>query len=758
MLYLANLDLNKNQLLNAALQKLALAPVDPVTGQIYFNTETGRAFLWTGTAWLGMDSIGATMTAENIVASINGSTYIIDDDNLSPTIRDVIAASHTSHTIANVTGLQSALDGKVDDGQVLTDVPANAKFTDTVTSINGKTGIIVKADIVALGIPAQDTVYTHPTTDGNKHVPVTGTTNNGKVLKAGSTAGTFAWATDDDTITTINGKTGAIVKADIVALGIPGQDTTYGVFTTALDGLVPKTTTSNTTDFLRRDGTWAAPPDTKYSLPIAGASLGGVKAGGDITIDVTGVITVNDDSHGHIVSNIDGLQTALDSKVDDGQVLTDVPANAKFTDTITTINGKTGVIGKADITALGIPAQDTTYANATTAVAGLMSNTDKTKLDGVATNANNYSHPTGDGNLHVPLTGTGNNGKVLKAGPTAGSLIWADDIDTKYTAGTGLTLTGTVFTPTFGTTVGTIAQGNDARFTDARTPKSHSHPISDVTSLQTALDGKVDDGQVLTDVPAGAIFTDTVTSINGKTGVIAKADITALGIPAQDTTYGLFSTSANGLVPKTTTSNTTDYLRRDGSWAAPPDTKYTLPTASASVLGGIKSGTDITIDASGNVSVNDDSHNHTIANVDGLQTALDAKETPSGATAKASVAENNAKSYADTKISALVDSSPAALDTLNELATALGNDPNFATSMTTMISQKTNKYTTTVASATAVVITHNLNTRDVIVQLRDTASPYAIVMTDVEITSVNTITLKFAVAPAASAYTVTVIG
>ena len=38
---------------------------------------------------------------------------------------------------------------------------------------------------------------------------------------------------------------------------------------------------------------------------------------------------------------------------------------------------------------------------------------------------NNYSHPTGDGNLHVPATGTGNNGKFLKAGSTAGSISWS---------------------------------------------------------------------------------------------------------------------------------------------------------------------------------------------------------------------------------------------------------------------------------------------------------------------------------------------
>ena len=38
---------------------------------------------------------------------------------------------------------------------------------------------------------------------------------------------------------------------------------------------------------------------------------------------------------------------------------------------------------------------------------------------------NLYSHPTGDGNLHVPATGTTNNAKVLTAGATAGSLSWA---------------------------------------------------------------------------------------------------------------------------------------------------------------------------------------------------------------------------------------------------------------------------------------------------------------------------------------------
>ena len=64
------------------------------------------------------------------------------------------------------------------------------------------------------------------------------------------------------------------------------------------------------------------------------------------------------------------------------------------------------------------------HAAATTSVDGYLSAADKTKLDGIAANANNYTHPSGDGNLHVPATGTTNNGNVLKAGATAGSLTW----------------------------------------------------------------------------------------------------------------------------------------------------------------------------------------------------------------------------------------------------------------------------------------------------------------------------------------------
>ncbi|MBJ6360438.1 hypothetical protein ACFOQM_03795 [Paenibacillus sp. GCM10012307] len=71
---------------------------------------------------------------------------------------------------------------------------------------------------------------------------------------------------------------------------------------------------------------------------------------------------------------------------------------------------------------------------ASTTAPGRMSAADKAKLDGIAAGANNYTHPAGDGNLHVPATGTGNNSKVLKAGSTAGSAAWGNVAFSEVTA------------------------------------------------------------------------------------------------------------------------------------------------------------------------------------------------------------------------------------------------------------------------------------------------------------------------------------
>ena len=52
-------------------------------------------------------------------------------------------------------------------------------------------------------------------------------------------------------------------------------------------------------------------------------------------------------------------------------------------------------------------------------------------------------------------------------------------------------------------------------------------------------------------------------------------------------------------------------------------------------------------------------------------------------------------------------------------------------------------YAADITAAASVTVTHNLGSRDVAVQLRETASPYAYVFTDTEATTTNTVTLRF---------------
>lgn len=66
---------------------------------------------------------------------------------------------------------------------------------------------------------------------------------------------------------------------------------------------------------------------------------------------------------------------------------------------------------------------------------------------------------------------------------------------TKVSTGTGLTGGGDLsedrtLAVDFGTGAGKVTQGNDSRLSDSRTPTAHTHPIANITNLQTTLDAK----------------------------------------------------------------------------------------------------------------------------------------------------------------------------------------------------------------------------------------------------------------------------
>ena len=113
-----------------------------------------------------------------------------------------------------------------------------------------------------------------------------------------------------------------------------------------------------------------------------------------------------------------------------------------------TANGTSLTVESSSGTNTALPA-------ATTSAWGVMTDEDKTKLDGIATSANNYTHPTSAGNVHIPSGGS--SGQFLKY-TSDGTAVWAADNDTTYSVGDG-GLTTNDFTNTLKTKLDGIATG-----------------------------------------------------------------------------------------------------------------------------------------------------------------------------------------------------------------------------------------------------------------------------------------------------------
>ena len=58
--FLEAIDLTKNELQNAVIQRLATAPASPATGQVYYNTTDNLVYFYNGSGWVVMSGSGAT--------------------------------------------------------------------------------------------------------------------------------------------------------------------------------------------------------------------------------------------------------------------------------------------------------------------------------------------------------------------------------------------------------------------------------------------------------------------------------------------------------------------------------------------------------------------------------------------------------------------------------------------------------------------------------------------------------------------------
>jgi len=248
-------------------------------------------------------------------------------------------------------------------------------------------------------------------------------------------------------------------------------------------------------------------------------------------------------------------QTALDSKVDDAQVLTDVPLNALFTDTIydsTAVDAhiadttnphsvtKTQVgLGDADNTS------DVDKPVSTAAQAALdlkISLTEKGAPNGVAqldgsgvvllSQLPSYVDDVLEYADLASFPATGEAGKIYVATDTNKTYRWSGTVYVYITSGAVDSVAGKTGVVTL--VKADVGLGNVDNTTDLLKPVS--------TAAQTALDGKVDDAQVLTNVPGGALFTDTTdhasfSNIGVKTHATLDSEVTANNAKVSNATH-----------------------------------------------------------------------------------------------------------------------------------------------------------------------------------------------------------------------------
>lgn len=176
-------------------------PATGEAGKIYVDTSTNITYRWGGSAYVEI--------SPSLALGETSSTAYRGDRG---------AAAYTHATSDTGKALSSGL----------------YKITTSARGHVTAGTAVTKADITGLGIPAQDTVYTHPTSSGNKHIPSGGSA--GQFLKW-SADGTAVWAADNNTWNALKGATAtAAGSSGYVAAPDKGQQ---GYF-------------------LRGDATWAA--------------------------------------------------------------------------------------------------------------------------------------------------------------------------------------------------------------------------------------------------------------------------------------------------------------------------------------------------------------------------------------------------------------------------------------------------------------------------------------------------------------------
>ena len=241
MNYLTNLNLNKNEIQNAVIQPLAVAPANPKEGQIYYNSTDKFIYRYNGTAW---GPIGVVYQQ----GSTTGAVITGLDNNGNVTTTNVIGLTLTGYTpvsggyVSNNMTLQqalAALDEAVKNavaggGEVNQNAWSNITVPAQSTNVTNE----VSGESSSVTISADAKTDTFTIASGDAWTKVDADASNKKITLghkfSGATNGTYGDATHVAKVTV--DKAGHVTGVENVAITNPE----YSIIkdTTAQDGFI----------------------------------------------------------------------------------------------------------------------------------------------------------------------------------------------------------------------------------------------------------------------------------------------------------------------------------------------------------------------------------------------------------------------------------------------------------------------------------------------------------------------------------------